>query len=149
MVYTAEQQILQTINDLLVYAIDPAIYDAQPFLAWDSSELTSLVDFTGKLVLDIGSGTGRLALVAAHAARTVFAVEPVDNLRRYLKEKARGIGIDNLFAVDGLITEIPFPDGFADVVISGHTFGDQPQAECQEMEAGNEDRRDGDLMSRK
>jgi len=28
----AEMTVLQTINDLLVYVVDPAIYDAQPFL---------------------------------------------------------------------------------------------------------------------
>jgi len=57
----AEQAVLRCFVDLLVYAIDPAIYDAQPFLGWDSTELTRLADFSGKIVMDIGAGTGRLA----------------------------------------------------------------------------------------
>jgi SAM-dependent methyltransferase len=133
-VYAAEQAVLRSINDLLVYVIDPAIYDAQPFLAWDSNELTSLVDFKNKIVLDIGSGTGRLALVAALEAKAVFPVEPVGNLRRYLKEKTRRLGLNSVYPVDGLITDIPFPDNFADVTLSGHTYGDQPEAELQELE---------------
>jgi hypothetical protein len=129
----AELTILRQINDLLVYAIDPTLYDAQPFLAWDSNELRLLTKWGGKTVLDVGSGTGRLALVAAEQAHAVFAVEPVTNLRRYIKEKAHRQGLHNVFPVDGLITELPFPDGFADVTMGGHVFGDHPAEEYAEM----------------
>ncbi len=61
----AEVAALSTLIDLLVYAVDPTCYDRQPFLGWDTSELTGLVDFAGKTVLDIGAGTGRLAFAAA------------------------------------------------------------------------------------
>lgn len=129
----AEVAVLEAITDLLVYAVDPAIYDAQSFLNWDSDELTSLVDFTGKTVIDVGAGTGRLALLAAEKADAVFAVEPVANLRYYLKAKARRRGLNNVYPVDGLITDIPFPDEFAGVTMGGHVFGDHPGQEYQEM----------------
>jgi SAM-dependent methyltransferase len=130
----AELAILRAINDLLVYAVDPAIYDALPFLGWDDSELTGLIDFGGKTAIDIGAGTGRLAFVAAKAgAQAVFAVEPVGNLRWYIRQKARKLGFSNVFPVDGLITDLPFPAGFADVVMGGHVFGDNPEAEEAEM----------------
>jgi SAM-dependent methyltransferase len=133
-VRAAEETILRAINDLVVYAVAPQIYDDMPFLGWDSTELTCLTDFNGKTVIDVGSGTGRLAFVAAEAgSQAVFAVEPVGNLRRFIKEKARKLGLDNIFAMDGLITDIPFPDGFADVVMGGHVFGDNPEAEYAEM----------------
>ena len=130
----AELAVLSQIEDLLVYALDPAVYDAQPFLNWDSGELTGLVDFSGKTVVDIGTGTGRLALVAAATAATVFAVEPVANLRADLKETARRLGLTNVYPVDGLITDLPFPAGFADMVMGGHVFGGNPQAELAEVE---------------
>jgi SAM-dependent methyltransferase len=129
----AEVAILQAIDDLITYIVDPAVYDSQPFLGWNPAELTSLTDFAGKTVIDVGAGTGRLTCVAAGAAAAVFAVEPVGNLRDYLKQKARAQGFCNVFPVDGLITDIPFPDGFADVVMGGHVFGDAPEAEYREL----------------
>ena len=132
-VRAAEMAVLARLEDLLVYALDPAIYDAQPFLGWDSRELTGLTDFTGKVVLDIGAGTGRQTFTVAPLAAVVFAVEPVGNLRDYLREKARRLGLTNVYPVDGLLTRIPFPDGFADIVMSGHVYGDAPEAEVAEV----------------
>ena len=129
----AEEAVMREIDDLLVYVIDPSLYDARPFLGWDSRELTDLVDFSGKTVIDVGSGTGRLALVAAPNAAAVFAVEPVGNLRRFLTEKARRHGLTNVHPSEGLITNIPFPDAFADVTMGGHVFGDDPEAEVREV----------------
>lgn len=129
----AEIKILNTIKDLVVYVVDPAIYDAQPFLGWDSNELRQLTDFRDKIVIDIGSGTGRLAFIAVENASTVFAVEPVGNLRLYIKQKAQARKLTNIFPVDGLITDLPFPDGFADITMGGHVCGDHLQAEYTEM----------------
>ncbi len=131
----AEETILRAINDLVVYAVDPQIYANMPFLGWDDAELTDLADFRGKTVVDVGSGTGRLAFVAAQVgAHAVFAVEPVGNLRVYIKAKARQQGLKNVFTLDGLITDLPFPVDFVDIVMGGHVFGDHPQAEYAEME---------------
>lgn len=129
----AEVAILQSMTDLIVYAIDPAVYDAQPFLNWDSNELHALTDFDGKTVIDVGAGTGRLALTAASLAKTVYAVEPVANLRRYLERKAHSQGLTNVYAVDGLITAIPFSPAFADICMGGHVFGDCPEQEYAEL----------------
>jgi len=129
----AEVKILTSMTDLIVYAVDPSAYDAQPFLTWDSAELLGLADFTGKTVIDVGAGTGRLALAVAETAGAVFAVEPVANLRVYLKQKARARNLENVFAVDGLITDIPFPGRFADVTMVGHVFGEYLDREYNEL----------------
>lgn len=129
----AEIKVMNAINDLLVYVVDPSIYDRLPFLNWDSKELTGLVDFSQKTVLDIGAGTGRLTFPAAELAETVFAVEPVENLRRYIKAKAAKLNFDNVFPIDGLVTEIPFPSNYADLVIGGHVFGDHLEQEYEEL----------------
>jgi SAM-dependent methyltransferase len=130
----AEIAVLRTLDDLLTYVWDPAIYNAQPFLGWDSRELTALADWAGATVLDVGAGTGRLAFaVAAAGAAAVFAVEPVANLRYYMRQKARALALPHVYPVDGVLTELPFPDGFAGHTICGHAFGDAPAAELAEL----------------
>lgn len=130
----AEETILRSINDLVVYAVNPQIYAEMPFLGWNDAELTGLVDFHSKTVVDVGSGTGRLAFIAAQAgAQAVFAVEPVGNLRVFIKGEARRRKLNNVFTMDGLITELPFPDDFINIVMGGHVFGDNPEAEYAEM----------------
>jgi SAM-dependent methyltransferase len=130
----AELTILRSINDLVVYAVNPQIYADLPFQGWDSSELSSLVDFNEKTVIDVGAGTGRLTFVAAEAgACPVFAVEPVGNLRAFIKETVRERGLRDVYTMDGLITDMPFPANFSDIVMAGHVFGDHPEAEYAEL----------------
>ena len=129
----AEIEIMKTINDLIVYVVSPDVYDSQPFLKWNPDELISLVDFTGKRLIDIGSGTGKIALIAAAKAESVYAVEPVANLRIYLRDKAVDMGLKNIFVVDGFIMDIPFENEFADITTCGYVFGDDPNEELQEM----------------
>ena len=131
----SEETILRAINDLVVYVVNPQIYADMPFLGWEDAELTELTDFRGKTVVDVGSGTGRLAFLTAETgAHAVFAVEPVGNLRVFIKAEARKRQLSNVFAMDGLITDLPFPDDFIDIVMGGHVFGDDPETEHAEME---------------
>lgn len=132
-VRAAEEAVMQQINDWLVYVVDPARYDAQPFLGWDPQELLSLTNFKNKSIIDVGSGTGRLAFLVAPLATTVYAVEPIGNLRATIREKTIQRGINNIYTMDGLITRLPFPNDFIDVTMVSHVFGADPQAELAEM----------------
>lgn len=130
----SELAVMDELNDWLTYAIDPAIYDNQQFLKWDSAELLKLADFSGKIVLDIGAGTGKLAFLVADKAKTIYAVEPVENLRIWMRVKAVEKKLNNFYVADGFIENLPFSDGFADIVMSGHVFGDNLEEEKQELE---------------
>lgn len=129
----AEISVLSSMTDLVIYAVDPSIYDAQPFLNWSTEELLSLADFAGKTVIDVGAGTGKLTFLVAEQAQAVFAVDPVSNLRNYLKQKAQARNLQNVYPVDGLITDIPFPPQFADITMAGHVFGEYPEKEYEEL----------------
>ena len=128
-----EREFCNNLEDWIIYATDPDVYDKQTFNKWDDEELLSIIDFKGKTVVDIGSGTGSQLFRMVPYAKTLYAVEPVGNLRRYLKEKIKSKGYMNTFVVDGIMTELPFPNEFCDVTVSGHVFGDFLEDEFKEM----------------
>ena len=129
----AEIFVLNALDWAVVY-VYPEIMEKLPYIRdWNDERLLSITDFTDKTVLDIGSGTGRLAFAAATIARTVYACEPVDRLREYMREKQKRLEIDNVYILDGSIDRLPFPNEFFDIVVSGHTAGDDCEAEWREM----------------
>jgi ubiquinone/menaquinone biosynthesis C-methylase UbiE len=127
-------EVVWTIADLLVYNKSPEIYDRLEFHGWDFSEVTSITPLEGKIAVDGGAGTGRIALEAAQTARLVFAVEPVSRLRSYIRDRAVERSLKNLYVVDGFNHQIPFPDSFTDVLITSHAIGWQLELELAEME---------------
>ena len=130
----AEERVVWTLADILVYNKCPGVYDKLEFHYWDFSEVTSVVDLTGKIVMDVGSGTGRVALEAAETAKSVYAVEPVSRLRQFIRDKAHRKGLTNVFVVDGFLHAMPFPDAFADVILTSHALGWQLEDELREFE---------------
>ena len=100
---------------------------------WDKEHLYELANFTDKIVLDVGSGSGRLALAAAEKAKRVYASEPVDNLREYLRDKIVRERINNIRVVDGMADSLPFEDNTFDIVMSGHVVGDDFDKEIAEL----------------
>ncbi len=129
----AEVEVMDNINDWIAYLVDPDIYANLEFMSWDPKALTSITDFSGKRVIDVGSGTGKQAFIAAELAQAVYCVEPVTRLRHYLRMKAEVLGLRNVFVTDGLITQIPFEDGYSDITMGGHVFGDEMEREYADM----------------
>lgn len=78
-------------------------------------------DFQGKVVLDIGCGTGILSLFAARAgAKHVYAVDNAE-IALFAKEIVRANGYEDKITVyKGKIEEIEFPfkEGEVDIIIS-------------------------------
>ena len=130
----AEDVVVWTIADLIVYNKRPELYDGLEFHGWDFAEVTGITPLDGKVVVEVGAGTGRVALEAAATADTVFAVEPVARLRQFIREKAAQQGLCNVHVLDGFGHNIPLPDGFADVVITSHALGWRLEEELEEFE---------------
>jgi SAM-dependent methyltransferase len=86
----------------------------------------------GEHVVDIGAGTGNVALLAADRGARVTAVEPATRLREVIQEVS---GARDLTVVDGTAANVPLPDASADVVLSnfGIIFAPDPAAAITEL----------------
>lgn len=130
-----ETTVMAWMEDFVTYTTPEVMATKCPFVyGWDKARLFELADFTGKRVLDVGSGSGRLTFAAAEKAREVYAVEPVETLRHFLREKCKADSIHNVRVTDGFVEALPYPDDAFDIVMSGHVVGDDLDRELAELE---------------
>lgn len=129
-----EEFLLDAIDTTVVYAYPEVMETLNYITRWTGRELLAEVDFRDKLVLDVGSGTGRLAFAVQPYARRVYLSEPGDTLRDYLRDKIKKAGITNMVVLDGMANCLAFQDSTFDIVTSGHVIGDDYDGEVKELE---------------
>ncbi len=130
----AEDAVIGAFEDFVIYTTPEVMGEKCDFIyGWKKERLFELCDMEGKTVLDVGSGTGRLAFAAAEKAAFVAASEPVDALREFMRDEIIRKGIRNMRVCDGLCDCLPFPDNSFDVVMSGHVVGDRFREEVDEL----------------
>jgi len=88
----------------------------------------------GEHVVDIGTGTGNAALLAAERGARVTGVDPASRLLEVARAAAADRGLEATF-LPGEAASLPLADGEADVVLSvfGVIFAPDPQAAAAEM----------------
>jgi protein-L-isoaspartate O-methyltransferase len=130
----AEIYALLSVEDFTIYTTPEIMAEKCSFIsAWNKNRLFKLVDLHGKTVLDVGAGSGRLTFAAAEKAAWVYSSEPVGTLREFMRDKIARESIKNVRVLDGLVTDLPFPDDTFDVVMSGHVTGDDYENEITEL----------------
>jgi len=129
----AETDFLRCHETFVVYAWPEAMERVDYIADWDRKWLDELIDLRGRVVLDVGAGTGRLAFAAARDALRVYASEPCDRLREYMRDRIAKSGITNMKVLDGTATCLPYEDATFDAVMSGHVVGDDYEGELREM----------------
>ena len=73
-------------------------------------------------LLDVGAGTGLLALAAAPRVERVFALDVSPAMCGHLERKLTRLGVDNAEVVVNSATALPLADGGVDVVVSNYCF---------------------------
>ena len=117
----AEIYILASVEDWVIYTRPELMETNCDFIrGWNKKRLFEMANFSDKTVLDVGSGSGRLAFAAAEHAREVYASEPVDTLREYIRNKITQQGIENIRVSDGMANSLPYPNDTFDIVMCGH-----------------------------
>lgn len=73
-------------------------------------------------VLDLGAGTGLIALALASRVRSVTAVDISQRMLDRLDQRAAADGIDNVVPVQADLRTLPFDDSSFSLVVSNYTF---------------------------
>ncbi len=89
----------------------------------------------GETVLDVGTGTGVVALTAARAGARVTALDLTPELLAQARENGRVAGQEDIVWTEGDAEQLPYPDASFDVVLSqfGHMFAPRPDVVVAEM----------------
>ena len=81
-------------------------------------KLHTLIDLTGRDVLDIGAGTGRSAMGAAEKAKRVFALDLYQSVVFYGNSQLKENHVTNVHYMIGNRDHLPLPENSVDVVIN-------------------------------
>ena len=110
-----------------------------PTAAFTTPVAAHLVEFAeikpGETVLDVGTGTGVVAITAARAGASVTGLDLTPALLDVARENAQVAKLDSTQWLEGDAESLPFPDGKFDVVVSqfGHMFAPRPDVTVAEM----------------
>ena len=85
--------------------------------------LTAVAPLQGRVVLDVGTGTGRIARLVREQAGRVLAVEPSPAMLAVARRHLQASGPQNVDLQLGSADRLPIDSGVADVAIAGWVFG--------------------------
>jgi SAM-dependent methyltransferase len=110
-----------------------------PIAAITTPSAARLVRFAGvrpgQRMLDVGCGTGVVAITARRAGAVVTGLDLTPELLVVAKENAAIAEVDDITWKEGDVEDLPFRDGEFDLVLSqfAHMFAPRPEVAVKEM----------------
>jgi SAM-dependent methyltransferase len=110
-----------------------------PTAAFTTPVAAHLVEFAevkpGETLLDVGTGTGVVAITAARAGASVTGLDLTPALLEVARENARIAALATTQWFEGDAENLPFSDSTFDIVVSqfGHMFAPRPDVAVAEM----------------
>lgn len=105
-------------NSRVDFSRNATVYDRRHGAALSASDVCRLSDAAGLLsgsrIVDIGAGTGRVAVPFSAAGFDVVAVDASEDMLKQLRSKAGGLQID---ALVGEGAALPLPSGAFDAAV--------------------------------
>ena len=105
----------------ILYRDYPEVYEEFASVPYSKSWLAAarrITGFRGKVVADIGSGTGKSTFEVARYSKRVIGIEPEDAMRKIAVEKAAELGLRNVSFMEGQAERIPLAEGSVDMTIA-------------------------------
>ena len=86
-------------------------------------------------VLDVGCGTGNVAITAARRGAAVTGIDINETMLGHARENAAFVGVDDIEWERGNVTDLSVDADTCDVTLScfGHMYGDPPEASAREL----------------
>lgn len=105
----------------ILYKDFPEVYDEfanVPYKPRMIEILREKFDFSKKIVVDVGSGSGRSSIQLAKYAEKVIGIEPEKSMRILAEKNTVEENLDNVFYMEGNAEEIPLADDTVDMVVA-------------------------------
>ncbi|MFO7697735.1 MAG: methyltransferase domain-containing protein [Anaerolineae bacterium] len=121
----------------ILYRDYPEVYDAFARIPKRPDMLEVLNErfgFAGKVIVDVGSGTGLSTFQLARWAALVIGIEPEDAMRAVALRELAALGLANVRFERGDAEHIPLHDGYADAAVGITQANGDPRRVCAEME---------------
>ena len=110
-----------------IYSQDAVVYDNlvshEDYSGNLLKEIEKLSSLTGKDVVEMGAGTGRITEILAPLVNSIKAFDISQHMLDFAKTKLNKLHLDNWEFTAADNREIPIPDNCADLVISGWSIG--------------------------
>lgn len=134
---TIEEQcneLLWEIGELIIYNKYPETYDEKINFTWEIDEIISPALLANKTVADIGAGSGMLTLLLAKYTKTIYAIEPLNSFRCFMRKRFQKKHVSNTYVIEGFLDRIPLTDDSLDMLFTSNALGWNFEDEQKEIQ---------------